>query len=94
MTGIINHYIVQENESELKIIHTSTFSFQSMRQVDALPMRTDMCKNWGRQNNILKFKCTSENVGKDELSDISFHLRLGKLFHHSFISLHNESKVT
>jgi hypothetical protein len=65
-----------------------------MRQVDAQPIRRDMYKNWGRQHTIFKFKCTSENVGKDELSDTSFHLRLGKLFHHSFISLHNESKVT
>ncbi len=53
-----------------------------MRQVDALPVRTDMYKNWGGQHNVFKFKNTSENVRKDELSNTSFHLRFGELFHH------------
>ncbi len=45
MTGITNHMV--QKKTELKIIHTSKFSYHSMRQVDALPVRTDMYKNWG-----------------------------------------------
>jgi hypothetical protein len=34
------------------------------------------------QHSILKLKNASENVGKDELSNPSFDLRVDKLFHH------------
>jgi hypothetical protein len=36
-----------------------------------------------------KLRDASENVGKDELGDASFHLRVDKLFHHIHLEVYS-----
>ncbi len=55
-------------------------------------MRAEKYKNYYEQHDIFEFKNTSENIGKDELGDKSFHLRLVRFFHHTY--LWNASKLT
>ncbi len=39
--------------------------------------------------NTFKLRDASENVGKDELGDASFHLRVDKLFHHIHLEVYS-----